>query len=416
LDVWDDPHRSAASVARISPSDVEGYLRYCDLFGRIRRALREGPRDTWIGEAPNRADLEELLGADAEAKEVLFEASIADVVERHVRDERLRTALHGQGIIGTFAGPRDAGTASIHLMHASGALEGKPGAWGYVEGGMGRVSVALASAALDAGAVIATDVEVAAIAAGEGVRLGGGEFVKAPVVVSNADPKTTAALFEGELPEAFSEKVRRWSSDGCVVKLNCGLARLPSFLAEVASGVMPHRAMVTVSSGIDATQSACEDARSGRPAPAWCELYFQTAYDASVAPAGRHQMSVFAQYVPYRLDGGGWDARREEIGDMVLAEIARFAPDVEDCVIWRQVLGPPDTEARIGLAGGHIFQGECLPGQMWERRFAPRTPVADLYLCGAATHPGGSVIAVNGRNAAMAVLADLRRRPPRLEK
>jgi phytoene dehydrogenase-like protein len=119
-------------------------------------------------------------------------------------------------------------------------------------------------------------------------------------------------------------------------------------------------------------------------------------------------MSVFAQYAPYRLATGTWDERREQIADAVIAEIARFAPDVGDCIVERQVLGPPDVEARIGLTGGHIFQGECLPDQMWDRRFGPATPVSGLYLCGAGTHPGGSVIAANGRNAAMAVLARLR--------
>jgi phytoene dehydrogenase-like protein len=171
--------------------------------------------------------------------------------------------------------------------------------------------------------------------------------------------------------------------------------------------------MVTISTGVDDTQAACAASRGGDPSPAWCELYFQTAYDPTIAPKSRHTMSVFAQYAPYRLATGDWTTRREEIGDLVLASIARFAPDVADVVEHRQVLGPPDIESRTGLTGGHIFQGECLPDQMWDRRLSPRTPVEGLYLCGAATHPGGSVIGVNGRNAAMVVLADLaaRRRP-----
>ena len=164
--------------------------------------------------------------------------------------------------------------------------------------------------------------------------------------------------------------------------------------------------MVTITSGIDATQAAFERACAGEPAPSWAEVYFPSSYDPSVAPPGKHVMSVFAQYVPYTLARGTWDERRDEIGDAALAEVARFAPDVVDCVEEREVLGPPDVEARIGLTGGHIFQGDCLPDQMWDRRFGPRTPVPGLYLCGAATHPGGSVIGVNGRNAAMAVLAD----------
>jgi phytoene dehydrogenase-like protein len=403
--LWEDSERSAAAVAGLSPGDVEGYRTYSSLFERIRRVLRAGDRDVWIGDAPDRPHLEELLAGDTEAIDVLFEASIADVVERHVRDERLRTALHGQGIIGTYAGPRDQGTAAVHLMHVSGATEGLPGAWGYVVGGMGRVSFAIADAAIDAGAVIAAGVTVAAILPDQGVRLEGGETIRARTVLSNADPKRTLSLCECDVPGSFRERIDGWRSESPVLKINCGLSRLPHF-PQAAPGVRPHRAMVTISHGIDATQTAFEASRMGEPSPAWCELYFHTAYDPSIAPHDRHAMSIFAQYVPYRLATGSWDDRREAIADAAIASISEFAPDIGDCIVHRQVLGPPDIEARIGLTGGHIFQGECLPDQMWNRRFSPRTPIPGLYLCGAATHPGGSVIAVNGRNAAMAVLTD----------
>ena len=419
LTLWDDPARTAASVAEVAPADVEGYLAYEALFGRIRRALRgdyTDGTDTWLGPSPGRAELEERLGHDRELVEIMFDTPIADVIERYVTDERLRTALHGQGIIGTFAGPREPGTAAVHAMHSLGTLDGRPGAWGYVEGGMGRVSLALADAATEAGAVILTGVPVAAIVPGEGpgVVLEGGDVIRATAVLSNADPKRTLALCraggsggDDAAEAAFADKVDAWRSESPVIKLNCGLRRLPTFTAAARPGYEgppPYRAMVTISTGTDATQAACEAARRGEPSPVWCELYFQTAYDPSVAPPGAHTMSVFAQYVPYRLADGDWDGRREEIADRVIAEIARFAPDVADCIVERQVLGPPDVEARIGLTGGHIFQGECLPDQMWDRRFAPTTPVPGVYLCGAGTHPGGSVIAANGRNAAMAVL------------
>ena len=404
--LWEDSERSAREVEQLAPGDVEGYLRYGELFNRIREKLRAPDGDTWLGASPRRADLEELLAHDPEAREVVFEASIADVVEAHVRDERLRTALHGQGIIGTYAGPRDPGTASIHLMHASGALEGLPGAWGYVEGGMGRVSFLLADAAIESGAVVAAGVEVAEIVPSEGVIVESGETIRSRVVVSNADPKRSISLCREGVPPAFRERVEAWRCESPVVKVNCGLSRLPSF-PQAGSGVSPHRAMVTISSGIDATQAAYEASRQGEPSPAWCELYFHTAYDPSVAPPGRHAMSVFAQYAPYQLSTGTWEHRREEIGDLVIESVRRFSPDVDDCIVHREVLGPPDIEARIGLTGGHIFQGECLPDQMWDRRFSPRTPIEGLYLCGAATHPGGSVMAVNGRNAAFAVLEDL---------
>jgi phytoene dehydrogenase-like protein len=192
--------------------------------------------------------------------------------------------------------------------------------------------------------------------------------------------------------------------DSPVVKLNAGLHRLPTFTA--ANGVEPHRAMISITPGLDAAQEAVEACRRGDPAIGFAELYFQTAYDPSVAPPGRHTMSVFAQYAPYRLADGDWESRRAAIGQRILDAIASYAPDVHDCVEDLEVLGPPDIERRMGLTGGHIFHGEALPEQMWDRRLEHRTPVEGLYLCGAATHPGGSVIALNGRNAAMAVLDD----------
>jgi phytoene dehydrogenase-like protein len=406
LTQWLDDDRTAKELHALAPGDVEGYVAYVELFRRIRERLRAGgdpARDTWLGDAPDRAALEELFADDPEALEVLFDASIADVVERHVRDERLRIALHGQGIIGTLAGPRDPGTAWIHAMHSLGLI----GGWSYVDGGMGRVSFCLADAAREAGAVIAAGVPVATIAPGEGVRLEGGELVRATAVVSNADPVRTLTLCEGDVPGAFRARVGAWRCESPVVKVNCALDRLPAFNAAPDRPDHVYRAQVEIAHGIDDTQAAFDACRRGEPAPAWCEVYFQTPYDPSVAPPGAHTMSVFAQYAPYTLAEGTWETRRDEIGDRVLDAVARFAPDVAGCVVEREVLGPPDVEARIGLTGGHIFQGECLPDQMWDRRFASRTPIPAVYLCGAATHPGGSVIGANGRNAAMAVLADL---------
>jgi phytoene dehydrogenase-like protein len=233
--------------------------------------------------------------------------------------------------------------------------------------------------------------------------------VRARAVVSNADPVRTLALCDGPVPDTFRSRVEAWRCESPVVKVNCALARLPTFSAAADRPAHVYRAQVEIAGGVDETQAAYDACRRGEPAPAWCEVYFQTPYDPSVAPPGAHTMSVFAQYVPYTPAEGTWDTRRAEIGDRVLDTVARFAPDVADCVLEREVLGPPDVEARIGLTGGHIFQGECLPDQMWDRRFSPRTPVPGLYLCGAATHPGGSVIGVNGRNAAGAVIADLDR-------
>ncbi|MBV8195581.1 MAG: NAD(P)/FAD-dependent oxidoreductase [Candidatus Dormibacteraeota bacterium] len=405
LTLWNSPDRNRFELEAFAPHDVEGYLRYEQLFSRIRASLRAPSRDTWLGDAPSRVEIEALLG-DGELIEVLFEESIASVVERHVRDERLRIALHGQGLIGTWAGPRDAGTAAIHAFHSMGSVDGRGGSWGYVEGGMGRISFSLAAAAEEAGATVLTSAPVSEIAPGE-VRLSDGTNVRARAVVSNADPRTTLDLCEAHATPGFRDRVQRWRIEGPVLKVNCALRRLPHFIA-ATSAVRPERAMVTIAGSIDETQAACETSRSGVAAPHWAELYVHSAYDPTVAPRGRHSMSVFAQYAPYHLASGTWDECRDAVADELMNRIARFAPDIEDCIEERQVLAPPDIESAVGLRGGHIFQGECLPDQMWQRRFTARTPMPGVYMCGAATHPGGSVIAANGRNAASAVLEDLR--------
>jgi phytoene dehydrogenase-like protein len=392
-----DPARTAEHLRAqgFSRGDVAGVLAYEELFDRLRRVLR----GAWSGPSPTREELAALAGDDAG---VLFEDSVEEVLARHVRDEDLRGALCGQGVIGTMAGPRDPGTASIHLLHSMGEVDGIGGAWGYVEGGMGRVSAALAAAAAEAGAVLAVSSPVASVLPGEGVVLASGERILARAVVSNADAKRTLALLpDGAVPAALAERVAAWRTDSPVVKLNAVLRRLPAWRA-AAPGERPERAMISISAGVEGMQAAADACRAGEPAVGFCELYVHTAYDASVAPPGRHTLSVFAQYAPY-------GCHRDAVGATVLDAIAEHAPDVRDCIEDLEVLAPHDVEERIGLTGGHIFQGEALPDQMWDRRFAPRTGVDGVYLCGACTHPGGSVIGLNGRNAASAVLEDLGR-------
>jgi phytoene dehydrogenase-like protein len=389
-----------------SGADINGALAYEETFDRIRRLLRAGPGgDLWRGPSPSRERIEEILG-DEELISIVFEEPIADTLARYVSDERLAHALFGQGVIGEWAGPRDSGTASVHLMHAMGEVEGHGGCWGYVEGGMGRVSFAIAESAREAGAALAAGVPVARIIPGEGVELESGDVIRARTVLCNADPKRMLGMLPADaVPDDYRQRLENWGVRSPVVKVNAALSKLPNFMA--ADSIEPHRAMVTVTHGLDRTQEAFEACKRGEPAVAWAELYFQTSYDQSVAPPGAHVMSAFAQYAPYELAEGDWNARRNEIGEQVIDLIETYAPDVRDCVIELQVLGPPDIESRIGLTGGNIFQGETLPDQMWDRRLDHRTPVEGLYLCGAATHPAGSVIALNGRNAAMAVLEDV---------
>ncbi|MBA2241028.1 MAG: NAD(P)/FAD-dependent oxidoreductase, partial [Solirubrobacterales bacterium] len=229
-----DPERTQASLAAlgVSAGDIEGYWACEALFDRARRALRKGPRDAWIGESPSRAEIEELLGGERELIDLVFEASIAEVLDAHLSDQRLKDALFGAGIIGSWAGPKDPGTASIKLMHHSGELDGLGATWGYVEGGMGMVSVAIAEAAREAGAALCCGVPVAEIAPGEGVVLEDGTRLRAAIVVSNADPKRTLGLLDGaKVDPGFRARVEAWKVRSPVVKLNAALERLPSFTA-----------------------------------------------------------------------------------------------------------------------------------------------------------------------------------------
>jgi phytoene dehydrogenase-like protein len=398
---WIDEERT---VEELGPEDGRGYREYTGLTRRIRDALRpDGPDDLWLAEPPSREQIEARLDGDEVAIATLFEDSHTTTLERFFSD-RVVDALAGQGVIGTFASPRDPGTAYVNWHHSSGRLTGIPGAWTYVRGGMGRVSFALADAAREAGAVIATGVPVGAIRPGEGVELEDGTLVQARAVVSNADPRRALALLDGAAPPEFRAAVEAVPSESPVLKVNFALSDIPRFpQADHAT-----RGTVNATGGADALDRACRTAEAGGVADElWCELYFQTVADPSVAPDGRHVMSAFCQYVPYRLAEGTWEERRDEIADRVETSIERFAPGFRELVVDREALAPPDVETKIGLTGGHIFQGECLPEHMWDRRLAYRTGAEGVYLCGAATYPGGSVIAVNGRNAALAVDSDL---------
>jgi phytoene dehydrogenase-like protein len=412
IQLWDDDDRCEEEIRNFAPRDVEGWRAMSDVLRRLRDALRPaGGGDLWIGEPPTGEQIEARLGNDEQAKHVLFDWSMAEFVEYYLRDERLQNAYLGQGVIGTNASPFDAGTASIRFHHSSGRLGGMPGMWGYVKGGMGMISFYFCDAAREAGAVVATRVAVARIVPGEGVTLEGGEFIAAPIVISNADPRRTMRLLGPSADPAWCKRVEQIPMEGCTVKLNVLLGELPNFTARPGTDQPHHHGQINTPLTKAEWKAAFAAARRGElPQHLWCELYFQSVHDPTVTNAGQHTMSVFAQYVPYKFARGTWDERREEVRQVALRSLARFCSNIDDAVIDTQVLGPPDIERKVGLTGGHIFQGECLPPYMWSNRLSARTPMRGIYLCGACTHPGGSVIGINGRNSAMAVLSDIAHR------
>ena len=408
VQLWNDDDACEAEIRTFSPASVAGWKAMSAVKRRLREALRpDGPGDVWIGRAPSRADVEWLLQGDREAQSLLFDWSMAEFVEKYLPDERLQLAYMGQGVIGTNASPFEKGTASIHFHHASGRMFGQSGTWGYVQGGMGMVSFYLCDAARESGAVICAGTPVARILPGEGVELEGGERVRSAVVVSNADPIVNLRLLGGAADSAWRARIEATPIRGTTMKVNVALEELPNFMARPGTNEPHHKGQVNTPLSKADWRAAFDAAQAGDlPPRLWTELYFHTAHDPSVAPPGKHVMSVFAQYVPNTFREGSWETRREEAGDVALASIARFASNIPAVVLHRQVLGPPDIEREVGLTGGHIFQGEILPQFMWENRLAARTPMPGFFLCGACTYPGGSVIGINGRNAAMEVLAE----------
>ncbi len=408
IQLWEDEDRCSDELRRFAPGDVEGFRAMYALMASVRDAIRPpGADDMWIGLPPSRDELAARVGHDPDAMGLLFEWSMAEYVERYITDERLQCALLGQGIIGTNASPFTPGTASIHFHHSCGRMFGRPGMWGYVKGGMGRVSFILADIARDAGVEIRTGMPVARINPAAGVELADGKQIDAPIVISNADPKVTLSLLGDAATADWRAQVDTVPIEGCALKVNVALHELPNFTARPGTDCVHHHGQINTPLTKAEWQAGFDAAQAGHlPARLWTELYFHSAHDNSVAPDGKHLMSIFAQYVPYTFADGDWDTRRDTVGRLAVDAVARFCSNLPDAIIDLEIMGPPDIEREVGLTGGHIFQGECLPPWMWDQRLSSRTPMPGVYLCGAATHPGGSVIGINGRNAATLVLHD----------
>jgi phytoene dehydrogenase-like protein len=295
-----------------------------------------------------------------------------------------------------------------------GELYGSDGTWGFARGGMGAVSGAIAASASEAGAAFFKGNPVTAILVEKGravgVRLANGLKVLAGCVVSGADPKTTftGLLPQGAIEPSFRDRVDSWATHGCVLKLNLALKELPDFTARPGRGPQ-HHGTIEISPSLDYLHEAYTDAQNvGHSSRPWMEVFVQSVLDQSLVDDGGHVVSCFTQYVaPKTFDPA---ATREHATDAALRTLASYAPNILDNVIAAESLGPVELEERFGLLGGDIFHGSLLPDQSFDRRFDYRTPVPGLYLCGSGARPGGAVTGAAGRNAAKAVLEDVRAR------
>ena len=309
-------------------------------------------------------------------------------------------------MIGTWGGPHEPGTASIKLMHYQGDFDGQGPVWGYVEGGMGMVSFAIADAARKPARRSPAACRSARIVPGEGVEIEDGTLIRAATVVCNADPKVALRLLgDAEMDAAYRERLEAWKVRSPVVKFNARCRGCRTGRRRPGRTGRPRRRSTSPAGVEDA--GGVRDLRRGRARGRVRRDLHPDRLRPEPGAAGQAPDERVRPVRPVRHRRRRLGRRRKDVEKQFVDLISRFAPDFGDCIEESEVLGPPDIEQRIGLTGGNIFQGEVTPDQMWEGRLTSRTPVPGLYFCGAATHPAGSVIALNGRNAATALLADL---------
>jgi phytoene dehydrogenase-like protein len=432
---WRDPIKTHAEIARFSRRDADYYPRYEEELSR----LAEWVESLLLETPPNliRRRLDDLrsigrfgwraarLGDRGLVQLVkIMTQSVRDFLDERFESPEIKTTLATDGVIGTNGGPSTPGTAYILLHHVMGGAAGQRGLWGFVRGGMGAISQALASSAMAHGARIRTDADVRRILVvggrAVGVVLADGEEIRARIVVSNADPKRTflKMVEPVHLDDQFRQEVEGIRIEGSSFKINLALDGLPNFTAYPGATLSdPHRTTIHVCPSMEYIDRAWEEARQGRPSSSpMLECTIPTAYDDSVAPPGKHIMCIFAQYAPYTLRDGKWDAtEKERFADRCLEALAEYAPNIRDLVIHRQIISPQDMEDEYGLTGGNIFHGEMSLDQLFFMRPVAgwakyRTPIRNLYLCGSGTHPGGGVMGAPGYNAAREILKDRKRR------
>ena len=423
-----DHGRTMRELRRWSASDAEAYEEYGQLMVDMARFIK--PILSIVPPDPTSLDPRPLLPLAGLARRFqqlterqqavfvqLMTMSAADFLDQWFETDPLKATMSASGIIGTYQGVRSPGTAYVLLHHYMGEIDGAFRAWGIPKGGTGGVSNAIGNAARALGAEIRTEARVEQIRVREGkatgVVLGGGEEIEATDVLSSLDSRRTflSLLEPGTLDPSFEEEVRRFKFRGSSGKVNLAVDRLPEFSALPGAG--EHlRGAISFSPSVREMEEAYDDAKynrfSRRP---YIDMIIPTLVDPSMAPPGKHIISCFVQYAPYKLapDLGTWDDQREAFGDAVVDRIAEFAPNIRDIILFRNVQTPLDIERTTGLTEGNIFQGELSLEQLFFNRPVPgyarfRTPVRDLWLCGSATHPGGGIMGANGRIAALEVL------------
>ena len=430
LPLYGDIPKSQQTIAEFSQKDAANYGEFAASLARIGEVvdllLSMTPPDL---DDPASGNLWELLKAGRKlhglGEKDLYRLlrwgpmAVADLALEWFDTELLRGTIAAQGIFGTFLGPWSAGSTATYLLRT--AADGNPaGPASYVVGGIGALTAAMAAAVAEAGAEIRTSCEVVGIKVKDGVAAGiivaGGDEIEAKAVVSNADPKRTLlGLVEPQhLDPGFLQKLQHYRMNGTVAKVNLALNGPPKF-----SGVNGDTSLLLSRSQIlpevDYLERAFDASKYGEFSPyPYIEATIPTLWDTTLAPSGKHVMSIYMQYAPFKLRGGDWDSQRTALADTVVRTLKEYAPDFPSLIEAREIITPKDLEQTYGLTGGHIFHGELALDQLFTMRpllnwAQYRTPIQNLYLCGSGTHPGTGLNGMSGANAAREIVKDLRK-------
>lgn len=430
LSLYQDANKSAQEIAAFSQKDAAKYPEFQQSLGKIGKVISEAlattPPDI---DHPSHGDLWSMLKTGRAIRKLgkkdMFRLlrwgpmAVADLASEYFETELLRAVIAARGVFGTFLGPWSAGSALVLLIRAAGDAH-PAGSASLAAGGMGAVTQAMASAAKAAGAEIRTGAEVIEIrvqnGAATGVLLSTGEEIQAKAVISNADPKRTLLKLTDptHLSPDFVQKLQHYRGNGTVAKVNLALSGLPKFTALKNGDASALKGRIHIGNEIDYLERAFDEAKYGNfSRQPYLEATIPSLTDPTLAPEGKHVMSIYMQYAPYKLKGD-WEEQRKALGQTVVQTLAQYAPNLPELILTHQIITPRDLEEVYGLTGGQIFHGDLALDQFFTMRplldwARYRTPIQNLYLCGSGTHPGAGLTGGSGSNAAREILKELRK-------
>lgn len=414
---WHDDAHTVEEMRDEYPEDAEAWWAWADFWHRAVAILS----DYYLGPPPSLAELTDRFRAEGEEEllETLLTVPLKDLINRFFTSEEVKAAVStGAFDMGDISAP---GSAYITALYRFSAFRDDTENYGIVRGGMGGITQSMAASAEASGATIRTGAEVKRIlidnGSVSGVELSDGEVIEADLVISNADPKRTylTLIDEADIDSEFIDEVKALKTQAASAKFLCAIRELPDFSRHLGPGFNPeYLAMMTICPTVDQSEMAWNDAVNGRITKTpIMQLQIPSVYDPTVAPDGHHVLSLWIYFLPPHLpDGDSWSNHRQSYGEWLIDYVTSYAPNFRDSIIDWTLLTPEDIEERVGLTDGNIRHLDMIPQQMMSRRPLPgwsdyRSPIANLYLCGAGNHPGGEVTGAPGHNAAHVVLEDL---------